>query len=364
MSVAAGIVGLPNVGKSTIFNAITAAGAESANYPFCTIEPNIGVVDVPDPRLGILHSLVKTQRVVPASVKVVDIAGLVKGASKGEGLGNQFLGNVKECDAILHVVRCFENGDIIHVHGKVDPRTDIEVIELELTLADNETIGKALDRVGKKARAGDKDAVFEHATFSKARELLERGRQLRLETWTDREREALRPLFLITLKPVLYVANVAADDLAKDTPHIATVRAHAAATGAGIVVLCGDMEGEIAALEPAERVEFMKDLGLEHSGLERLATATYDLLGLQTYFTAGEKEIRAWTIQKGTKAPAAAGVIHSDFEKLFIRAEIYSVDDLVQYKTEAGVKAAGKLRVEGRDYVMRESDVCHFLIGK
>ncbi|QDU85697.1 Ribosome-binding ATPase YchF [Planctomycetes bacterium Pla163] len=364
MSLAAGIVGLPNVGKSTIFNAITAAGAESANYPFCTIDPNVGVVDVPDARLQVLHHFVKTQRVIPAAVKVVDIAGLVKGASQGEGLGNKFLGNVKETDAILHVVRCFDDPDIIHVHGKVDPRADIEVIELELALADIETLNRAHERVSKKARSGDKDSIAERDTYAKAIELLEAGTMLRLVEWTEREREALRPLFLITIKPVLYVANVAADDIGKETELVAAVRAHAEATGAGVVALSGDIEGEIAGLEPEERAEFMADLGIEESGLERLAHGTYDLLGLQTYFTAGEKEIRAWTVKRGTKAPAAAGVIHTDFERLFIRAEVYSVDDMQKYESEAAIKAAGKLRVEGRDYTMREGDVCHFLIGK
>ncbi|MEZ5978942.1 MAG: redox-regulated ATPase YchF [Planctomycetota bacterium] len=364
MSVAAGIVGLPNVGKSTIFNAITGAGAKSANYAFCTIDPNIGVVDVPDERLQILHTWVKTQRVIPASVKVVDIAGLVKGASQGEGLGNKFLGNIKETDAILHVVRCFENKDIEHVHGVVDPKADIDVIELELALADVETLARAHERVSKKARSGDKDSIVERDTYARAKELLEAGTMLRTVEWSEKERDALEPLFLITMKPVLYVANVAAEHLTTGCAHVDAVRAHADATNSGVVMLCGDMEGEIAGLEPEERAEFMAELGITVSGLERLATATYELLGLQTYFTAGEKEIRAWTIHRGTKAPQAAGVIHSDFEKLFIRAEVYSVGDMEQLHSEAAIKAAGKLRVEGRDYVMRESDVCHFLIGK
>lgn len=364
MSLAAGIVGLPNVGKSTIFNAITAAGAESANYPFCTIDPNVGVVDVPDKRLDVLQGFVATQKVIPAAVKVVDIAGLVKGASAGEGLGNKFLGNVKETDAILHVVRCFEDGDIVHVHGKVDPREDIEVIELELAMADVETLARAHERVSKKARSGDKDSIVERDCFEKAKALLEEGTMLRLAEWSERELEALKPLFLITMKPVLYVANVASDDIGNETEHVAAVRAHAESTGAGVVVLSGDIEGEIAGLEPEEREEFMTELGIEESGLERLAHGTYDLLGLQTYFTAGEKEIRAWTVERGTKAPQAAGVIHTDFEKLFIRAEIYSVDDMVAHESEAAIKAAGKLRVEGRDYTMQEGDVCHFLIGK
>ncbi len=364
MSVAAGIVGLPNVGKSTIFNAITAAGAESANYPFCTIEPNIGIVDVPDARLEIIHGFIKTNKVLPASVKVVDIAGLVKGASKGEGLGNKFLGNVKECDAILHVVRCFEDDDIVHVHGKIDPKEDIEVIELELAMADLETLGTAHTRVMKKARAGDKDAIADCATFDRAKEILEGGAPLRSIEFTEREHEALRPLFLITSKPVLYVANVADDDLEGKSPMVDTVRAHAQATGSELIVLCGSIEGEIATMTEEDQREFLGEYGLTEPGLDRLARSTYSLLGLDTYFTAGEKEIRAWTFHRGWTAPQSAGVIHTDFEKLFIRAEVYTVTDLEEHQTEAAIKAAGKLRVEGREYVMQDGDVCHFLIGK
>lgn len=364
MSLSAGIVGLPNVGKSTIFNAITAAGAESANYPFCTIEPNVGIVDVPDERLATINRFIETQKVLPASVKIVDIAGLVAGASQGEGLGNKFLGNIKETDAILHVVRCFEDSDIVHVHGTVDPKADIEVIELELALADIETLNKAHDRVSKKARSGDKEAIAERDSIEKARTYLEDGTPLRAADLSERDHEHLRPLFLITIKPVLYVANVAEDDLNGDSPFVGAVREHAVASGSEVIVLCGSIEGEIAGMEPAEQQEFLGEYGLTEPGLDRLAKKTYALLGLQTFFTAGEKEIRAWTIQQGWTAPKSAGVIHTDFEKLFIRAEVYSVEDLVEHETEAAIKAAGKLRVEGRDYEMAEGDVCHFLIGK
>jgi len=364
MGLACGIVGLPNVGKSTIFNAITAAGAESANYPFCTIEPNVGVVDVPDANLAKINEFQPTERIIPASLKVVDIAGLVKGASQGEGLGNKFLGNIKECDAILHVVRCFDSGDIIHVSGSVDPKRDIEVIEVELSLADLDTVTRALDRSAKRARAQDKEAIFEVAVFEKAKAALEGGVQLRTLEWTPQEAAVLYPLFLITMKPVLFVANVADTDLDGKSPLVDVVREHAAKHGAQMVALSGAIEGEIMALEPTDRAAFLADMGLEEPGLHRLIRQAYRLLGLQTYYTCGPKEIRAWTIHKGDLAPKAAGVIHTDFEKSFIRAEIYSLDDLVHFKTEAAIKAAGKMRSEGREYVMRENDICHFLIGK
>lgn len=364
MSLSAGIVGLPNVGKSTVFNAITAAGAESANYPFCTIEPNIGIVDVPDSRLSTIHGFITTDRVLPATVKVVDIAGLVKGASKGEGLGNKFLGNIKETDAILHVVRCFEDDDVIHVDGRVDPKSDIEIIELELAMVDAETLTKAHDRVSKKARAGDKESIEQRDTYAKASLAIEDGQPLRSAGFSEREEEMLKPLFLITLKPVLYVANVADDDLAGKSDHVSVVRAHAEATGSELIVLSGSIECEIAGMDPEEQQVFLGEYGLTETGLDRLARATYHLLNLRTFFTAGVKEIRAWTFQEGWTAPQAAGVIHTDFEKLFIRAEVYQVDDLVEHESEAAIKAAGKLRVEGRDFVMTDGCVCHFLIGK
>ena len=364
MGLACGIVGLPNVGKSTIFNAITAAGAESANYPCCTIEPNVGVVDVPDERLSIIHKYIKTDRIVPTSVKIVDIAGLVAGASQGEGLGNKFLGNIKECDAILHVVRCFKKGDIIHVSGSVDPKRDIEIIELELQLADLETVSKAVERVAKKAKAQDKEAMAHKVALEKAKDALERGVSLRGLSWTPQEREAIDPLFLITIKPVLYVANVSDDDMEGASPEAEIVRAHAQATGAQMLPICGDIEGELMRMPAEDRGAFLAELGMKEPGLNRLIRSAYNLLGLQTFFTAGQIEIRAWTIHKGDTGPVAAGKIHTDFEKGYIRAEVYSVNDLVAYGSEAGIKAAGKLRVEGRDYVMRDDDIAHFLISK
>ncbi|MFT7671517.1 MAG: GTP-binding protein YchF [Planctomycetota bacterium] len=364
MSLACGIVGLPNVGKSTIFNAVTAAGAESANYPFCTIEPNIGIVDVPDERLEVIRSFIESKKILPAALKMVDIAGLVEGASKGEGLGNKFLGNIKEVDAIAHVVRCFKKGDVVHVHGNVDPVRDIGIIELELALADLETVTRNIDRVSKKARAGDKDSIVEKEIFERAFSELEKGTQLRAIEWTGKELACLKPMFLMTMKPVLFVANVGDDELDGNTPEVDSVREYAAQTSAEVVVLCGDLECELSTMEPEDRSEFLAELGLTESGLTRLIHSAYDLLGMQTFYTAGPKEIRAWNIRQGDTGPVAAGVIHTDFEKGYIRAEVYSVVDLVEHSSEAAIKAAGKMRIEGRDYVMADGDVAHFLIGK
>ncbi len=363
MGLACGIVGLPNVGKTTVFNAITASGAERANYAFSTIEPNVAEVDVPDARLAMIERFIATQRLVSAKVRVVDIAGLAKGASSGEGIGNKFLGHIKETDALLHVVQCFSRADVAR-EGPVDPKGDIEVLELELAMADLETVSRNADRVAKKARAGDKQAVFEKDVFERAKALLEDGVQLRSVEWKPAEREALRPLFLLTLKPVMYLANLGDDDMEAKGPHARAIREHAEKTGARSLAMCGDIECELMSMGPEDRTTFQAELGVAELALPRLLRAIYDLLGLQTFFTAGPKEIRAWTIHKGDVAPVAAGVIHSDFEKAFIRAEVYSIDDLVAHESEAAIKAAGKLRIEGRDYAMRESDVCHFLVGK
>jgi len=363
VSVACGIVGLPNIGKTSIFNALTGLGAERATYAFSTVEPNVAEVDVPDGRLATLNRFVETERIVPARVRVVDIAGLAPGAASGEGMGNRFLGHVKETDALMQVVQCFERSDLGR-ETPVDPKADIESLELELALADFETVSRNVDRVAKKARAGDKEAIFEKEVFERAKALLEDGVQLRTVEWKQAELAALRPLFLMTIKPVLYLANVADDDFAGEGAHARAVAEHAASVGAQWIPICGDIECELSAMEEEERAMFMEELGLAEMALPRLVATTYELLGLQTFFTAGEKEIRAWTIRRGDVAPIAAGRIHTDFEKGFVRVEVYSVDDLVAHETESAIRSAGKMRVEGKDYVMRESDVCHFLVNR
>lgn len=355
-----GIVGLPNVGKSTIFNAITSAGAESANYPFCTIEPNVGVVSVPDPRLDVLADIVQPQRVLPTTIEFVDIAGLVRGASQGEGLGNQFLGHIRQVDAIANIIRCFDDDNVVHVDGSVDPMRDIEVIQTELNLADLDTVEKRLVRIQKQAKSGDKDLLAQQEVLQRVREVLDSGKPARSAGLSYEEQRLIYDLHLITAKPVLYVANVAEDDLEGKHPHVARVREYAANEGAEVVAICGKIESEIAELEGDEKQEFLQELGLGSSGLDRMIQAGYQLLGLITYFTAGVQEVRAWTVHKGDRAPQAAGVIHTDFEKGFIRAEVIAYDDFVACRGESGAKEKGLLRLEGKDYIVQDGDVMHF----
>lgn len=355
-----GIVGLPNVGKSTIFNALTSAGAESANYPFCTIDPNVGIVQVPDPRMDQLSAIVNPQRVQPTTIEFVDIAGLVKGASAGEGLGNQFLGHIRSVDAIIHVVRCFDDDNVVHVSGRVSPAADIDTICTELGLSDLETVEKKFQRAEKAGRGGDRKLKDEAAFYQRVRDLLDQGKSVRGVAENEDERLWLRDLHLLTDKPVLYVANVAEDDLGGAHPFVEQVRQIASQEGAGVVTICGKLEAEISELEGEEKQAFLQDMGLKEAGLDRLIRNGYELLGLITYFTAGVKEVRAWTIPKGTKAPQAAGVIHSDFEKGFIRAEVIAFDDYIACNGEAGAKEKGLMRLEGKEYVVRDGDVMHF----
>lgn len=355
-----GIVGLPNVGKSTIFNAVTSAGAQASNYPFTTIDPNVGVVDMPDERLDRLAAIYNPKKLTPTTMEFVDIAGLVKGAAQGEGLGNKFLANIREVDAIAHVVRCFEDPNVVHVAGKVDPKADIEVIEAELMLADLDAIEKRLFKAEKLVKTGDKKAQEEVEFMKRLKDMLAKGEPVRRGVHSEEEMLWLKSYALLSAKPVLYVANVAEDMVDKPNPYVDAVRAIAEAEGAKVVVISGQVEGEIAQLPQEERKEYLAGMGLKESGLDRMIRAGYDLLGLITYLTAGEKEVRAWTITKGTKAPQAAGKIHTDFEKGFIRAEVFHYDDLIRLGTEQAVKAAGLLRSEGKDYVVKDGDIMLF----
>ena len=357
-----GIVGLPNVGKSTIFNALTSAKAEAANYPFCTIEPNTGIVKVPDPRLAKIAECIPPQKLIPATMTFVDIAGLVKGASKGEGLGNQFLGHIRETNAIAHVVRCFSDPNVVHVDGSVDPLRDISVIDTELMFADLDTVTKRYNNLEKQARTGDKKAQAVYGVIQPVRAALESGKPVRSLQLSKEQMDLIHDFHLITAKKVMYVANVDDKDIGKGEPneYVKRVIAHAATEGSPVVQICGKIESEITELADEDKAGFLAEMGMEEPGLNRVIRAGYDLLGLQTYFTAGEVEVRAWTIEKGYKAPQAAGVIHTDFEKGFIKAEVFHYDDLMKHKTEAKIRDAGALRLEGKEYVVRDGDIMHF----
>ncbi len=359
-----GIVGLPNVGKSTLFNALTAAGIASENYPFCTIEPNVGIVPVPDPRLQTINMYIETKKVIPAAVRLVDIAGLVRGASAGEGLGNKFLANIRNVDAILHVVRCFEDDDVTHVDGAVQPIRDIETIETELLLADLQSVEAATDKASRVARSGDRDAKIRMGVLDQCRVALDDGKPLRSVRFEAGEApEIIRSFGFLTAKPVLFVANVDEDDLQGEHPLVQLVREHTASHGGEVVAVCARLEAELAELDVADRAELLESVGLDEPALAVLARAAYRLLGLQSFFTAGPQEIRAWTVRGGATGPEAAGVIHTDFQRGFIRAEVYSIADLEQYKSEKVIREAGKLRIEGKEYVVQDGDVCHFLFN-